>query len=63
MAAQVAWSLRVWKQAHANCGRGCGPYADARVHMWQVHRCSCGAKLYVPEEQIPRGDDALGEVS
>lgn len=59
-APDIRGQLVVWQSSHRNCGR-CGPFPDAKVHVWAVWRCPCGSKFYVPEEQVNLGERAVGE--
>lgn len=53
-------TLGGWRGLHRDHGR-CGPYPDARVADWDVHRCPCGSRFYAAAEDKHLGDGARGE--
>lgn len=56
----VPKTLGSWRGQHRDHGR-CGPFQDASIHLWKIHRCPCGSRFYVSEIEAPRGEDAPGE--
>lgn len=49
-----------WRKTHLNHGH-CGPFFDAKVHVWDVWRCPCGSRFYGEKETVASIGVFLGE--
>lgn len=43
--------LSAWWAKHADHGR-CGPWPDAKLHIYHTWRCPCGEKWQCTDEEI-----------